>query len=399
MRMFDEKQATFASRTRKRIAIVGPVEPFRGGIAKHTTQLARALKRRGDVDLRVISFDRLYPKVLFPGETDRCAKTARPDDLPVEYIVDTLDPRTWRRVAHILREWGADQIIVPAWTFFTAPALGVIARLCARNGANITMIAHNAGDHEASFWKSRLTDYQLSGADDILAHTSATANSLSKRFPATSLRVCPHPIFDHYPEPSTLAPRRAPLELLHFGLVRPYKGLDTALEALAICERRDIELSIVGEFWGDAREKIEAMIRDFGISDLVEIVDRYVSDEEAANFFARADAVLLPYRSSSGSGVIPLAYRYGKPVIVSDLPALTEVVRDRRTGWITPPGDASAIATLLRDIITAERTRSMGPAIAEARRALTWKRFVSILLSEPAPSRRALPTQNKVEAA
>ena len=122
-------------------------------------------------------------------------------------------------------------------------------------------------------------------------------------------------------------------------------------------------------------------IQKLNLEAKVEVVPRYVSDAEAAEYFTRADAVILPYRTVSGSGVIPVAYRYEKPVIVSDLPGLTDVVTEGETGWIVPAEDSDAIGHLLSEAVTAKKAETMKEAIALKRKGMSWERFAEVVLA------------------
>jgi glycosyltransferase involved in cell wall biosynthesis len=160
---------------------------------------------------------------------------------------------------------------------------------------------------------------------------------------------------------------------LFFGLVRPYKGLDIAVQALALT-KGGARLRIVGEFW-EGLDETRDLISILGLGERIEIVPRYVSDTEAADYFAACDAVVLPYRTVTGSGVVPLAYRYGKPVVVTDLPGLTEVVRPGETGWVAAPEDPAALAALIDSEVSPQAAAAMAPAIAAARAEMSWARF------------------------
>ncbi|MEL6219615.1 MAG: glycosyltransferase, partial [Pseudomonadota bacterium] len=301
-----------------KVVVIGPVAPFRGGISRHTGALARAIGERPGVALRTLSFSRLYPRRLYPGESDRDPDLSPNLALDPSFTLDALDPRSWRRVAVHLTEDPPDLVVMPAWTFFVAPCLGWIARRLSQAGIAVAMIVHNAEDHEAAWWTRRLGRYQLSAAARMVTHNHALADRIKARLPGMPIAVHPHPSYDDYPEPEGLLERRADLELLCFGLVRRYKGLEIALRAVAAC-RRDVRLSVVGEFW-EGRAETEALIRELGLAERVELVPRYVSDAEASEHFARADAVLAPYLAVSGSGVLALAQHYGRPVVASDLP-------------------------------------------------------------------------------
>jgi glycosyltransferase involved in cell wall biosynthesis len=219
----------------------------------------------------------------------------------------------------------------------------------------------------------------LRQASRFITHGQALAKRLQELAGEVAVSVRPHPIFEHYPDPTGELPRRAPLELLFFGLVRRYKGLDVALRGLAAAQDPDIRLTVVGEFWEGLKET-SALIDRLGLKKQVELVPRFVSDAEAAEYFARADAILLPYRAVSGSGVVPVAYRYGKPVIVSDLPGLVEVVDDQETGWVIPIEDSQALGRLLAEKVTEQSARAMQGHIADKRKQMSWTYFVDAVL-------------------
>ncbi|GJL95338.1 MAG: glycosyl transferase [Hyphococcus sp.] len=362
------------------MAIIGPVEPFRGGIAKHTTQLARSLNAMPNIDLRVVSFSQLYPSWLYPGESDLDNSSQRPGDLTIDYMLHALNPISWRRVAHDLNNWGVEEIIIPAWTFFVAPCLGMIARQCKKNGAHVSMVVHNSSDHEDAKWKTAFNAYQLSGADSFLTHNVALAEALKISYPTAQVCRRAHPIYDQYPEPQNSLTSRAGLELLFFGFVRPYKGVDIAVNALAQSGVKDVRLTIAGECW-QRRHEIDDLVSDLGLADKVEILNRYVSDQEAAELFARADVVVLPYRSVSGTGIIPLAYHYEKPVIVTDLPGLREFVTDGVTGWVVPPEAPAELAKLINGPLTRKAAQEMAPAIKAQKKKMSWENYSVGLMS------------------
>lgn len=362
-----------------KIAVIGPVAPFRSGIARHTTALTRELARRDGVDLSVVSFARQYPAMLYPGETQIDSHVSALDGLEVDYSIDSVSPLSWRAAVNKLARVRPNLCVIPAWTFFFAPCLGWIARALRRRGVPIVMIVHNVEDHEAAWWKTILSRFQLRQADRFLTHNSAIGSDLERIAPHTPIGICPHPVYDDYPIPKGELPRNSGLELLFFGLVRPYKGLDIALHALAMTNIQDLRLSVVGEFWQE-REYTEALIRNLGLEAKVELVARYVSDQEVAEFFARCDAVVAPYRSATGSGVVSLAQWYGRPVIASDVPGLSAAVIDGKTGWLFPAGDIAALAGLLNIKVSRASADAMRPTIEAVRSEFTWERFVDAII-------------------
>jgi D-inositol-3-phosphate glycosyltransferase len=362
-----------------RVAIVGPAEPFRSGVSRHTTALARALARRPETQVRVFSFSRQYPVRLFPGESDRAADARPPSDLDVRYIIDSVNPLTWLQAAREVTAFHPQLVIAPAWTFFLAPCLAaVLGHVRFWQGPPVVSVVHNVADHEGGALKAFSSNVQLRQASAYVTHTRELAAGIRQVVPDASVEVCVHPVFD-YPMALGKLPKRAELELLMFGLLRPYKGLDVLLEALARLPARSLRLSVVGEAWQDLAE-MQASITRLGLNERVELVPRHVSDAEAAEYFARADAVVLPYRAVTGSGVLPLAFHYGKPVVVSQLPGFLELVEEGRTGWSFPVGDAQALAQLLEQHVTRSAAAALTQRIEQVRRVWSFERFAEVVL-------------------
>lgn len=360
----------------KNIAFIGPIEPFRSGVAKHSTQVALELVDRNNVKLTVYSFARLYPKVLFPGDDDRDEEASSPAKLEVKFWLDSINPITWRKVVRDIVHNNIEVVIIPAWTFFVAPCLGWVSKSLKSKGIEVVCIVHNAFDHEAGTMKNKLMCYQLSNSSRFICHNQPLVADLESVINSPRVVVTPHPIFDQYPESKKIMPKRSSLELLFFGIIRPYKGLDLLLSALAILNKDvDFSLSVVGECWGDINEYRE-LSASLGISEKVDFVDRYVSDIEAAEYFNRADAVVLPYRSMTGTGVIPLAYHYEKPVVTTNLEAFKEVVMNNKTGIIAESDSASSIAKAIKDVVVLLNSESTKKEINKIKTSYTWRVFV-----------------------
>ncbi len=366
---------------KKNIAFIGPIEPFRSGVAKHSTQIALELSKRDDVVLQVYSFKRLYPKVLFPGDDDRDKHLQPPEQLDAKFWIDTLNPLTWQKVISSIKKSSVDTVIVPAWTFFVAPCLGWISRALQRSGIHVIAIVHNAFDHEAGNVKNALMKYQLLNSTSFVCHNQSLADDIKQVVGTPSISVSPHPIFDQYPQAKGELKRRANVELLFFGIIRDYKGLDILLEALTqMPADLNYHLSIVGECWGDINQ-YKKQAQEFGLSENVEFVHRYVSDQEAAEYFHRADAVVLPYRSMTGTGVIPLAYHYKKPVIATNLPAFHEVIEQAKTGVIANGVSVSSVAESLIEFASKYKAEDMEKHIVAYRKLFSWHTFIESILS------------------
>jgi len=180
-----------------------------------------------------------------------------------------------------------------------------------------------------------------------------------------------------------------------FGIVRAYKGLDVLLRGLSLAKRTSVKLSVVGEVWKDAGD-VRRLVSDLGIEQKVELVLRYLTDAEAAEHFARADIVVLPYRSVTSSGVLPLAFYYGKPVAASSLPGFLDLVREGETGWLVPVGDAAAWAHAIDQRLSREAGLAMKPNILAARQRLSFDAFADGLLRASAAVRKNLRGAGRV---
>ncbi len=362
----------------RRIALVGPFPPVRGGIARHTGLIGKALSARSDISLRQWGFYRQYPPLLYPGAEERDTTSSASAQNVLETLSGT-NPKTWQKTAGEIRKWDPTTLIIPAWTFFLAPALGWIA--AANKQAETCMVVHNAFDHERAGWKDKVSGWQLNKADRFVTHNQALANQLGLHFPDKPIDVFPHPVFDDFPAATGTLPRRKPTELLFFGLVRSYKGLDILLSALSRVDREDIFLTIAGEFWGDIGETRD-QLRRLALEDRVELIPRFVSDEEAAELFQRADAVVLPYRTVTGSGVVSNAYHYGRAVIASDLPGFSEIVTDKETGWLFKAGDSDDLARVIANL-EPDELRAAGERAARLGRTLSWDKLVEVIVDRP----------------
>jgi len=365
--------------TMAKITVLGPVSPYRGGIARHTTRLAREFAKNDVHDVVIYSFSSLYPKTLYPGQDDRDAEALPPDFAPTHFSLDSVNPLSWRKTAQMVKAEEPDIVIIPAWTFFVSPALGWIAKELGKNRVKVIQIVHNASDHETSRWKTRFTRAQLSHATAFVTHNDQIAADIRSMISGAQISVTPHPIYDDYPKPTGKLDPKAGLELLFFGLVRRYKGLDIALHALAASKLDDVRLTVAGEFWEDEMET-RTLVDKLGLTNKVEFHARYVSDQEAADFFSRADVAILPYRSATGSGVVALAQNYDCPMIASDIAGLNDGVKPGVNGWLFPSEDEQSLGRLLNDEVTRNSAGKLNKTMKSEKEKLGWDKFADAVL-------------------
>ncbi|MBY0278143.1 glycosyltransferase [Candidatus Binatia bacterium] len=385
----DESVSPTVSAARSlRIAVVGPLHPFRGGIALHGAEMAAAADRAGH-DVRVLSYARLYPGFLFPGRTqlDPDSAPAAVRSIEQRALLDSCTPWRWPRAARWLTAWRPDVVVLQRWHPFFAPALATVARALRRRGALIVWMVHNALPHEGSRWLWRpLARLGYAAGDVCLTHAQSELHELRALGIPSHVRHVPHPA----PAATTTAraavdESRAALGIaegealfVFVGYVREYKGVDVLLDALV---RLDAEgpswrAIIAGEWYVD-RTAADRLVSQPPLAGRVRIDDRYLPGEDVARVLAAATVVVLPYRSGTQSGVVPLAYAHGRGVITTRVGGLAEAVREGETGLLVPPGDPVALADALERV---RRGFRFSPAAIDAMRdRARWSAFVDVL--------------------
>jgi glycosyltransferase involved in cell wall biosynthesis len=238
-------------------------------------------------------------------------------------------------------EFGTEMVILPWWVAYWTPMYLYFLSSLKKKGVRVVILCINVYEHENNRLKKFLTEYTLRKADSIIAHSGQERDEILGFNPTAAVRMHLLPLFRY--SGKFASGRDRTLHLLFFGFVRKYKGLDILLKAVDILKEHDISLRIAGEFWDKKDEYLE-IINTLGISDKVEIIDRYLTDREVSRYFEEADVVVLPYRKSKTSGVIATSYGFAKPVLVTDVGGFHEVVRDGYTGKIVAPGSPRAIA-------------------------------------------------------
>lgn len=335
-----------------RIILVGPYAPYRGGIAHFAASLRRTLMERGH-DVRPVTFSRQYPALFFPGKTEFEAG-AMPDE-PAPRLIDSVNPASWIRTAKRIRALAPEVIAYSFWMPFFAPAYGAIARRVGPTARHIALV-HNLFPHEARPGDLALTRYFLRRCDGALALSAAVASDLRRVMPSLAVRQAAHPVYDLFGVAPAREEARRMLRLpaeapvaLFFGFVRRYKGLQELFQALpaVVDALPGFRLLIAGEFYED-RDAYLRQIAVEGLGGNVEIHDKYVPAEEVGRYFAAADVVVQPYLSATQSGVVQLAFHYDRPIIVTDVGGLAEVVPDGEAGLVIPPGDSAALAEALK---------------------------------------------------
>ncbi len=334
-----------------KMALVGPVYPYRGGIAHYTAMLYRELVAQGH-HVSLFSFKRQYPRWLFPGRSDR-----DPSRLKLEatcsYTLDSLNPLTWLATARAIRAQRPDVLVLQWWVPFFAPMWLTLTWCVHRAGIKVIFICHNVLPHEQYPWDAWLARWTLRQGDGFIVQSQDEKAQLLTLVPGRPLEVVSHPVHDMFAAqaiPRARAreqlglPAGAPV-LLFFGFVREYKGLHYLLEAMPAIRAQlpDVHLLIAGEFWQDKQAYLDQIAR-LGLEPNITVIDRYIPNEEVAVYFSAADVVVLPYVHVTQSSIVQLAFGFGVPVITTRVGGLPEVVREGETGLVVPSNDPEAMA-------------------------------------------------------
>ena len=341
-----------------KITLIGPVYPYRGGIAHYTSHLAKKLVANG-YDTQVISFQRQYPAWLYPGVSDKDPST-EPLSVQAEYLLDPIYPWTWWQTVKKISQFEPQVIAVQWWTTFWSPAFAILCWMLRKKKKQIIYMIHNVLPHEEKIWDRWMAHLTLSLGNGFIVHTEHEKERLHKLLPGANTKVCSIPVYDSFAQPRLSKskarklldiPEGTPLLLL-FGIVRSYKGLSVLLDALGLLRQRDVSfyLLIAGEFWDDKRKYIQQIER-LGLNNYVRIEDRYLPDEEVVQIFSAADVLVAPYVGGTQSAVASWGLGFGLPLIVSDKVAagINDLNRDLVT--VTPSGDHFLLAKAVENFI------------------------------------------------
>ncbi len=362
---------------RKRIALLGPLAPWRGGLAQYLALLGEALMARADV--RGVTFTRQYPGLLFPGRSQFDPATERPP-FPVEAQLDSVLPLSWWRTAAALERFAPGAVILKWWMPFFAPSFATAVAPLRRRGTRVVLVCDNLVPHEPRFFDRAFTRWMLHESDGYLVMSASVEQDLQRLKPGAVYRRVPHPYYAQFDRGRfDRAAARARLGLapgaevaVFFGLVRRYKGLDTLLEAWAAVRReRPVVLVVAGDFYEDPAP-YRALARAAGGEEAVRMREGYLADEDVEALFKAADLAVLPYRSATQSGVTAVAYALGVPVITTDVGGLAETVTPGVTGLVVPPENPAALARAVVRFFAAGLGAPMRTAVAAQARAHSW---------------------------
>lgn len=358
-----------------KIVLLGPAHPYRGGLASIMETMAREWQSRGH-EVRIYTFTVQYPSLLFPGKT-QYVTTPAPEDLHIERVMNTVNPLNWLSLGLRLRRECPDMVVMKYWTPFMAPCFGTIARIARSNGVTkFVCQIDNVEPHEHHIIDRPCNHYYL-GAVDGFVYMSEQVHGELKAYTAAPALFSPHPMFENFGKAverdeacSRIGIDPAQRYTLFFGLIRDYKGLDLLLKAWAKWMPDGRKLLIAGEFYA-SREKYVALIEELGLQDRVVLHDWFIADEDVKYYFSAADALVLPYRTATQSGVTQIAYNFSLPMIVTRVGGLPEIVPDGRVGLVCE-ADAESIKEALQALYDGDRLQTFKENFAQERKRFSW---------------------------
>lgn len=363
---------------KKKIIIIGPAHPLRGGLASFNERLAKEFMNQGD-DVTVYTFSLQYPSFLFPGTTQYSSEPA-PANISIKVCINSINPLNWIKIGNELKKSKPDIIVVRYWLPFMGPCLGTILRIAKSNHhTKIITIADNVIPHEKRFGDTAFTKYFVKPIDAFITMSEKVMNDL-KTFSQKPAQQVIHPLYDNFGDKVDKHEARKHLSLdanekiiLFFGFIRKYKGLDLLLEAMAAInsknEIRNTKLLIAGEFYED-RKFYDDLIEKLGISNSLILRTEFIADSEVKYYLSASDFVIQPYRNATQSGVTPLAYHFEKPMLVTNVGGLPALVPDKKVGIVCEP-NASSIANAIEQLYELGEDYFL-PALREEKKKYSW---------------------------
>ena len=374
-----------------KVVIIGPAHPLRGGLASFNERLAREYQNQGN-EVVIYTFSLQYPGFLFPGSTQYSSEPA-PTDLTIRVIINSVNPLNWVATGNELKTYCPDLVVVRYWLPFMGPALGSILRRVKKNRhTKIVCIADNIIPHEKRPGDTPFTKYFLQPIDAFITMSEKVMHDL-RTFTNKPAKQVVHPLYDNFGKALSKVEARAHLQIptheriiLFFGFIRQYKGLDLLLEAMSILKLHQQQnptlqipkLLVAGEFYED-RKLYDELIIKYQLQDQLILRTEFIADSEVKYYLSAADFVIQPYRNATQSGVTPLAYHFEKPMLVTNVGGLPDLVPHGKSGLVAEP-NATAIATGIMELYQLGEDHFL-PHLRTEKLKYSWSNLVSAIAS------------------
>ena len=365
-----------------KITIIGPAHPLRGGLASYNERIAKAFEDEGH-EVNIVTFSLQYPNFLFPGKT-QYSTDAKPD-LDISVAINSVNPFNWIKVGRQLKKQRPDLILCKFWLPFMGPCFGTILRIAKSNGhTKVASIIDNIIPHEKRLGDTAFAKYFVGAVDGFVVMSKSVGEDMRQFTLDKSVEFVPHPIYDNY---GTIVPKTEAIEqlqlpptnkyLLFFGFIRKYKGLDILLKAMADKRIHDLGIKaiIAGEYYDEQQQYLD-LIEEYDLHQHIILKDDFIPNDEVRYYFGASDVVVQPYKSATQSGIYQLAFHFEKPMIVTNVGGLPEIVNNGVSGYVTEV-DSAAIADAIVDYYQHEQEAAFTEAVIEKKKEFSWERMTA----------------------
>lgn len=371
-----------------KIAILGTAHPLRGGLAAFNERLASQLQEEGH-NVTIWSFSLQYPSFLFPGKTQYTDEPA-PRGLDIRTTVNSVNPLNWLSVGAKMNKEQYDLVIVKYWLPFMGPAFGTILKKAKSNGkTRVVCIVDNIIPHEKRPGDKQFTNYFIKAVDAFVTMSKDVLKDV-KTFTSKPAAFTPHPVYDIYKEAVSkeeackkIGADPSKKYLLFFGFIREYKGLDWLLEAMADerIRKSGIELIAAGEYYNkDVEAANNAIIAANQLVSTVHMRTDFILDSEVRYYFSAADLVVQPYKHATQSGITQIAFHFEKPMVVTNVGGLPEVVPDGKVGFVAEPNPRS-IADAILKFFEPNSIPELHANILQEKKKYSWETFTDVMMN------------------
>ncbi len=369
-----------------KVIIIGSAHPLRGGLATYNERLARAFMQRGD-DVTIYNFSLQYPVFLFPGKSQYSDAPA-PKDLKIKTCINSINPFNWLKVGREIEKLKPDLVIVKFWLPFMGPCFGTILRLIKKNKhTKVVSIIDNIIPHEKRIGDRFFANYFIKPVDKFIAMSRSVLVDLDT-FTTKPKLFSPHPLYDNFGNPIDKMKAKQNLSLdanmnymLFFGFIRDYKGLDILIKAFADKRFRELNLKLIiaGEYYTDSKPYLD-LIKKHNLEQYIISANDFIPDNKVADYFCAADIIVQPYKDATQSGVTQIAYHFNKPMLVTNVGGLAEIIPDGKVGYVVEP-KPTKIADALIDFYLGGKEKEFSVNTAIEKQKYNWDKMIETVLN------------------
>lgn len=367
-----------------KIILIGPAFPLRGGIADSNHSLALALQKLGH-EVIMLSFSLQYPSFLFPGKSQYDLQGSKPP-IEIRTSINSVNPLTWLKTALWLKKQKPNLVITRFWLPFMGAALGSILKLSGlKNSIPLIALCDNVIPHENRVGDKALTSYFLKANNRFLVMSKSVGKDISSFVENAKINFHPHPVYDQFGDLQDKSSAIKSLNLnpvknyiLFFGFIRKYKGLDLLLEALPTINK-NVELLVAGEFY-ESELDYKHLVEKLGLSSRVHFFADFIPQENVATFFSACDILVQPYRSATQSGVAQIAYHFNKPILVTNVGGLPEIVPHNKVGYVVEVNPIE-ISNALNEFYDLDKELEFIENIKQEKKKYSWSNMANQIIN------------------